>query len=128
MTLNWSSRRVALAFIGISMYSLIGMPSHGGNIDSGEKGAQIYCFMRESGNSHDVSWRAAYEVIKRQGNNFFKTSPKHGAVLITEAVVQNSNEFNSCGLYLGDLFRNSINMENAIESENENEGKSRYSF
>ena len=31
-----------------------------------EKGAKIYCFMRSSGNDHEVSWNAAYAVIKRQ--------------------------------------------------------------
>ena len=30
-----------------------------------DKGAKIYCFMRSSGNDHEVSWNAAYAVIKR---------------------------------------------------------------
>jgi len=30
------------------------------------KGAQVYCFMRNSGNNHEVSWLAAYALIKRQ--------------------------------------------------------------
>jgi hypothetical protein len=71
----------------------------------GSKGAQIYCFMRNNGNSHQVSWDAAYAVIKRQGEGPFKTSPQHGAVLITEAVVDNPTEFPDCGRYLGDLFK-----------------------
>lgn len=70
----------------------------------GAKGAQIYCYMRASGNSHAVSWVAAYDLIKRQSASLFKTSPAHAAVMITEAVVQNPNSFPNCGRYLGDLY------------------------
>ena len=71
----------------------------------GDKGAQIYCFMRDSGNTHPVSWDAAYEVIKRQGSGLFRPSPTHAAVMITEAVVQRPASFPNCGMYLGDLYR-----------------------
>lgn len=71
---------------------------------AGGKGAQIYCFMRNNGNSHKVSWDAAYAVIKRQSDKLFKTSPEHAAVMITEAVVQNPSVYSDCGRYLGDLF------------------------
>jgi hypothetical protein len=71
---------------------------------AGAKGAQIYCYMRGSGNSHEVSWSAAYALIKRQSASLFKTSPTHAAVMITEAVVQNPNTFPNCGRYLGDLY------------------------
>ncbi|MEX0588076.1 MAG: DUF6554 family protein [Cyanobium sp.] len=74
------------------------------NAGAGGKGAQIYCFMRNSGNNHQVSWDAAYAVIKRQNDKLFKTSPEHAAVMITEAVVQNPSVFPDCGRYLGDLF------------------------
>ena len=69
-----------------------------------EKGAKIYCFMRSSGNDHEVSWKAAYAVIKRQRSAVFKTSPEHAAVMITEAVVQDPSNFPDCGKFLGDLF------------------------
>jgi hypothetical protein len=75
-----------------------------GNPGAGGKGAQIYCFMRNNGNSHQVSWDAAYAVIKRQSDKLFKTSPEHAAVMITEAVVQNPSVYPDCGRYLGDLF------------------------
>jgi hypothetical protein len=74
------------------------------NAETGTKGAQIYCFMRNNGNSHQVSWDAAYALIKRQGDRVFPTSTEHAAVLITEAVVGNPTEFPDCGRYLGDLF------------------------
>jgi hypothetical protein len=60
--------------------------------------------MRGNGNSHEVSWAAAYSLIKRQSASMFKTSPTHAAVMITEAVVQNPNSFPNCGRYLGDLY------------------------
>ena len=68
------------------------------------KGARIYCFMRSSGNDHDVSWNAAYALIKRQGRSMFKTSPEHASVMITEAVVNDPGSYPDCGRYLGDLF------------------------
>ena len=71
---------------------------------AGNKGAQIYCFMRSNGNIHEVSWAAAYALVKRQSASLFKTSPEHAAVMITEAVVQNPNSFPDCGRYLGDLY------------------------
>ena len=76
---------------------------------SDEKGAKIYCFMRSSGNDHNVSWNAAYAVIKRQGGKLFKTSPEHASVMITEAVVQDPGNFPDCGRFLGDLFGGSPN-------------------
>jgi hypothetical protein len=70
----------------------------------GGKGAQVYCFMRNNGNVHEVSWTAAYALVKRQSAGVFKTSPEHAAVMITEAVVQNPGTYPDCGRFLGDLF------------------------
>ena len=72
--------------------------------DAAGKGAQVYCFMRNNGNVHEVSWTAAYALIKRQSAGMFKTSPEHAAVMITEAVVQNPGTFPDCGRFLGDLY------------------------
>ena len=69
-----------------------------------EKGAKIYCYMRSSGNDHEVSWNAAYAVIKRQRSGLFKTSPEHASVMITESVVNDPGNFPDCGQFLGDLF------------------------
>jgi len=73
-------------------------------ISPGAKGAQMYCFMRANGNTNQVSWDAAYALIKRQSDKWFKTSPEHASVMIAEAVVQNPGKFPDCGRYLGDLF------------------------
>ena len=75
------------------------------------KGAQVYCFMRNSGNNHEVSWQAAYALIKRQSASLFKTSPEHAAVMITEAVVQNPSSFPDCGKYLGDLYASAVQQQ-----------------
>lgn len=71
---------------------------------AGAKGAKTYCFMRGAGNTHKVSWDAAYALIKRQSASLFKTSPEHAAVMITEAVVNNPAAFPDCGRYIGDLY------------------------
>lgn len=78
-------------------------------IDSpGAKAAQVYCFMRGNGNNHEVSWAAAYGVIK-QTSGVFKPPPERAAVLITEAVVYNPTAFPDCARYLGDLYYRRVN-------------------
>ena len=93
---------------GLALVALVGgLPAAAqGSAESsaGAKGAQTYCFMRNNGNNHEVSWTAAYALIKRQSASLFKTSPEHAAVMITEAVVQNPGTFPDCGRYLGSLF------------------------
>jgi hypothetical protein len=83
------------------------------------KGAQVYCFMRNSGNNHEVSWLAAYALIKRQSASLFKTSPEHAAVMITEAVVQNPGSFPDCGRYLGDLYASAAQEQQQKQQERE---------
>ena len=79
----------------------------------GGKGAQVYCYMRVAGNNHEVSWIAAYALIKRQSASLFKTSPEHASVMITEAVVQNPTSFPECGKYLGSLYEKQAAAEAA---------------
>ena len=100
--------------LGVTLASAIGLgdagparsqaaPLSDANL-AGQKGAQVYCFMRNNGNIHEVSWAAAYALIKRQSSSLFKTSPEHASVMITEAVVQNPGTYPDCGRYLGDLY------------------------
>ena len=100
----------------LSFSTIVGEAANAGIKDTGEKGAEIYCFMRNAGNEHEVSWQSAYEVIKRQSTSIFKTSPRHGAVMIIEAVVDNPRNFEDCGLFLGDLFRPN---DNSLEDQKE---------
>ena len=67
-------------------------------------GADIYCFMRNGGNTHEPSWEAAYQFIKNKKQGLFKTSPKQAASLIVEEVVQNPTKYEDCINYLGDLY------------------------
>ena len=80
------------------------------------KGAKIYCFMRNSDNDHQVSWEAAYALIKRQKSGMFKTSPEHAAVMITEAVVDDPGSYPECGQYLGDLFGGGKGSAKSLDS------------
>lgn len=84
---------------------------------AGAKGAQVYCFMRAAGHDHEVSWNAAYSLIKRQSGGLFKTSPEHAAVMITETVVQNPSGYPECGRFLGDLFSRSSAASQGSASE-----------
>ena len=93
---------------------LLGRPALAAAGDSpGGKGAQVYCYMRVAGNNHEVSWIAAYALIKRQSASLFKTSPEHASVMITEAVVQNPTSFPECGKYLGSLYEKQAAAEAA---------------
>ncbi len=84
-----------------------------------KKGAQVYCYMRSNGNTHEVSFEASYALIKRQSSGVFKTSPKHAAVMITETVVEEPGSYPDCGRYLGDLFSRAT-RENTITSSDSN--------
>ena len=96
-------------------------------------GADIYCFMRNGGNTHEPSWEAAYQFIKNKKQGLFKTSPKQAASLIVEEVVQDPKKYEDCINYLGDLYTGNpsskgINrdklFENEVNSLNESSEKS----
>jgi len=104
----------ALAMGLLDPSQLLGRPALAAAGDTpGGKGAQVYCFMRIAGNNHEVSWIAAYALIKRQSASLFKTSPEHASVMITEAVVQNPTSFPECGKYLGSLYEKQAAAEAA---------------
>lgn len=90
------------------------LPAGAQNVDNspGGKGAQVYCVMRNNGNIHEVSWAAAYALIKRQSASLFKTSPEHASVMITEAVVQNPGNYPDCARHLGDLYTRRVLLTN----------------
>ena len=85
-------------------------------------GADIYCFMRNGGNTHEPSWQAAYQFIKNKKQGLFKTSPKQAASLIVEEVVQDPTKYEDCINYLGDLYTgdtSSIEVSGNQELESE---------
>ena len=95
-----------------------------------EVGAQIYCVMRDGGNEHEPSWQAAYEAIKHNKAGLFKTSPKHAAVMIVDAVVRDPEKYEGCIGYLGDIYPSNENKDNNFnESEKSEETpEDRYSY
>ena len=95
-------------------------------------GADIYCFMRNGGNTHEPSWEAAYQFIKNKKQGLFKTSPKQAASLIVEEVVQNPTKYEDCINYLGDLYtgessstgvNNDKDLTNEVPSSNDSTEK-----
>ena len=92
-------------FLPISIICLVCGSTLGLKINAAvTNGADIYCFMRNGGNTHEPSWQAAYQFIKSRKQGLFKTSPKQAASLIVEEVVQNPIKYEDCINYLGDLF------------------------
>ena len=92
-------------FLPISIICLICSTTLGLKVNGAvTNGADIYCFMRNGGNTHEPSWEAAYEFIKSKKQGIFKTSPKQAASLIVEQVVQNPVKYEDCINYLGDLY------------------------
>ena len=110
-------------FLPISIICLVCGSTLGVRINAAvTNGADIYCFMRNGGNTHEPSWQAAYQFIKNKKQGLFKTSPKQAASLIVEEVVQNPAKYEDCINYLGDLYTgdsSSMGINNDKELENE---------
>ena len=111
-------QRLALLFslAGLAGLSLTPLDAIAAGTPEAVKGAKIYCYMRSSNNDHQVSWEAAYALIKRQKSGMFKTSPEHAAVMITEAVVEDPGSYPNCGQYLGDLFGGNQGSTKSLDS------------
>ena len=110
-------------FLPISIICLVCGSTLGVRINAAvTNGADIYCFMRNGGNTHEPSWQAAYQFIKNKKQGLFKTSPKQAASFIVEEVVQNPTKYEDCINYLGDLYTgdsSSIGINNDKDLENE---------
>ena len=113
-------------FLPISIICLVCSSTLGLKINAAvTNGADIYCFMRNGGNTHEASWEAAYQFIKNKKQGLFKTSPKQAASLIVEEVVQDPTKYEDCISYLGDLYTgDSSSAEVSSNGELENEGNS----
>ena len=92
-------------FLPISIICLVCGSSLGLKVNSAVTNeADIYCFMRNGGNTHETSWEAAYQFVKNKKQGLFKTSPKQAAAFIVEKVVQDPVKYENCITYLGDLY------------------------
>ncbi len=110
-------------FLPISIICLVCGSTLGLKINAAvTNGADIYCFMRNGGNTHEPSWEAAYQFIKNKKQGLFKTSPKQAASFIIEAVVNDPAKYEDCSIYLGDLYKgNSTSQEISDDKKLENE-------
>ena len=110
-------------FLPISIICLVCGSTFGLKINAAvTNGADIYCFMRNGGNTHEPSWEAAYQFIKNKKQGLFKTSPKQAASLIVEEVVQDPAKYEDCINYLGDLYTgesSSIGVSSETKLRNE---------
>ena len=110
-------------FLPISIICLVCGSTLGLKINAAvTNGADIYCFMRNGGNTHEPSWEAAYQFIKNKKQGLFKTSPKQAASYIIEEVVQDPSKYEDCISYLGDLYTgnsSSKKLNDVKELENE---------
>ena len=110
-------------FLPISIICLVCSSTLGLKINAAvTNGADIYCFMRNGGNTHEPSWEAAYQFIKNKKQGLFKTSPKQAASLIVEEVVQNPNKYEDCINYLGDLYNSNSDLKK-VSGQNELENE-----
>ena len=110
-------------FLPISIICLVCSTTLGLKSNAGvTNGADVYCFMRNGGNTHEPSWEAAYQFIKSKQQGLFKTSPKKAASLIVEQVVQDPIKYEDCINYIGDLYTGKsksleINDDNDLPSD-----------
>tara|TARA_Y100000766_G_scaffold275335_1_gene278220 strand:- start:201 stop:623 length:423 start_codon:yes stop_codon:yes gene_type:complete len=113
-------------FLPISIICLVAGTTFGLKINAAvTNGADIYCFMRNGGNTHEPSWEAAYQFIKNKKQGLFKTSPKQAASLIVEEVVQDPAKYEDCINYLGDLYTGESSSIELIDDQKlKNKGNS----
>ena len=92
--------------ITITLGTIFPFSLHTLEVNAGSFGAEIFCTMRDGGNSHESSWDAAYTYIKKQKGGIFKVSPKQAAAQITESVIRDRETFSYCVEYLDQLHPN----------------------
>ena len=104
---------------------------------AGSQAVDIYCVMRDGGNTHEASWQAAYISLKNERGGLFKISPKQAATIIVQQVVGNTEKYDDCIQFLGDLYpkpkpedmiENNINQDKSEESKKEEYIDDRYSY
>ena len=137
---KYKGKKLFLLLIALFTPALIFIP----NANAGSFGAEIFCTMRDGGNDHESSWKAAYSYIKRQKGGLFKTSPNQAASQIIETVVREKDKFTYCVEYLDQLHpdrklqleqnraeKRRKNQERLLENKinsNANETFDRYSY
>ena len=75
-------------------------------VNASSFGAEIFCTMRDGGNDHESSWKAAYSYMKKQKGGLFKIKPNTAASQIVETVVREREKYSYCVEYLDNLHPN----------------------
>ena len=87
-------------------------------------GAEIFCTMRDGGNDHESSWKAAYSYIKKQKGGLFKIKPNRAASQIVETVVREREKYSYCVEYLDQLYPDrKLQLEKNREEKRKKEAK-----
>ena len=87
-------------------------------------GAEIFCTMRDGGNDHESSWKAAYSYIKKQKGGLFKIKPNTAASQIVETVVRERDKYSYCVEYLDQLYPDrKLQLEKNREEKRKKEAK-----
>ena len=87
-------------------------------------GAEIFCTMRDGGNDHESSWKAAYSYIKKQKGGLFKIKPNTAASQIVETVIREREKFSYCVEYLDQLYPDrKLQLEKDREEKRKKEAK-----
>ena len=93
-------------------------------VSAGAFGAEIFCTMRDGGNDHESSWKAAYSYIKKQKGGLFKIKPNTAASQIVETVVRERDKYSYCVEYLDQLYPDrKLQLEKNREEKRKKEAK-----
>ncbi len=125
------SKKKNFWLLPISISALTTLALFGTLSYAGGQGVDIYCVMRNGGNDHNSSWQAAYQSIKNERGGLFKISPRQAATIIVQQVVGNSEKYENCIQYLGDLYpQNNEIEESQLEPKktNKNYPEERYRY
>ncbi len=100
----------------------------GASVKAGSQAVDIYCVMRNGGNNHSASWQAAYISLKNERGGLFKISPRQAATIIVQQVVGNTDKYDDCIQFLGDLYPKPLpeDMSNTTISTEQEKGKEDY--
>ena len=124
---------IPLSIAVLTLTNLFG----GETANAGSQAVDIYCVMRDGGNTHEASWQAAYISLKNERGGLFKISPRQAATIIVQQVVGNIEKYDNCIQFLGDLYpkpkpedmiENNINSDITQETEKEKYIEDRYNY
>ena len=60
----------------------------GSTAKAGSAAVDIYCVMRDGGNTHQSSWQAAYISLKNERGGLFKISPKTESTRVEDSFLE----------------------------------------